>query len=240
MKRFLVCLTVVLSIAVAGCERMKNVEWKVWEKWTKKDDSTEVIITNLTEGAYITRVLVVGHAQREGAMFEYGSPASEQLQAVAEGGNVDPMLEIYETEGGQVVFAPDSGLIGPGESATVALAKEHTRISLVGMILPTNDGFIALDNSLLREGEQLLYAIDAGTEANDERITGGGAPNTPGIPADPGGQADNNAPGISGLAAEGSVERHPGISGADGSALSPQIHGWSGPVASVTVVINSD
>jgi len=103
--------------------------------------------------------------------------------------------------------------------------------------LPTNDGFVALDNVLLRDGEQLLYAIDSGTEANDEQITGGGAPNTPGIPADPGGQANAEAPGIIGLSAEGVVDRHPGISGADGSALSSEDHGWSGPVVSVTVSI---
>ena len=53
------------------------------------------------------------------------------------------------------------------------------------MILPTNDGFVAADSILIRGGTQELYAIDAGTEANDEQVTGGGAPNTPGIPADP-------------------------------------------------------
>ena len=108
------------------------------------------------------------------------------------------------------------------------------------MILPTNDGFVALDNIVLREGQQYLYAIDAGTEGNDEQITGGGAPNTPGIPADPGGKANNEAPGIAGVSPEGSVDRHLGIVGGEGSALDPEVHGWESAIAVVKVTMNSN
>ena len=236
MKKIVLGIIIAMSVSLAGCERMKTVEWKVWEKW-KKEDGVEVVITNLTEHIYITPLLVVGHGDRDGTVFEFGQPASAELQAVAEGGNIEPLAQTFEGEGVQVERDPNEGLLGPGDSTAVILDKELTRISLFAMMLPTNDGFIALDNALIRSGEQLLYAIDAGTEGNDESVTGGGAPGVAGIPADPNETADSDAPGISGVSAEGAVDRHPGISGGEGSALGADSHGWNGAVVSVTITV---
>ena len=62
--------------------------------------------------------------------------------------------------------------------------------ALVAMLLPTNDGFVGMDALEIptAPGTYLypLVGFDAGTETNDELITGGGAPGVAGIPADPG------------------------------------------------------
>ncbi len=238
MNKLIIGIVVAASAALAGCERMKDVEWKVWEKLGRADD-TEVVITNVTRHTFITPLLVIGHGARDANAFEYGAPASTAIQAMAEGGNIEPLAMLFEGKESQIEKDPHEGLLGPGESVTVMLDKDLTRISIFAMVLPTNDGFIALDNAVIRDGEQELYAADAGTEANDERVTGGGSPGVPGIPADPNGKADRLATGIAGVAAEGVIRRHAGISGAEGSALRPDTHGWSGPVASVSIAIHA-
>ncbi len=240
MKRSLAfALIAIAGIGIGGCATYDRMTDKVKSAYTKMTgrfgDSVEVTVTNVTTSIYLTPILAVGHGDRDSNMFEFGAAASDQVQAVAEGGAFLAMAAAFE--GGQIIEDPAEGLLGPGQSVTFRLDKDHTRMSLIAMMLPTNDGFVALDNVVLRDGTQSLYAIDSGTEANDEAITGGGAPGTPGIPADPGGSALAEATGISGIDAEGSVMRHAGIQGGEGSALNPEIHGWSGPVAEVTVAI---
>lgn len=243
MKKLAVIFTVLLSLSLAGCQNMTKEGFKEgWGNFTEKvkfwdrdSDQYTITVTNNSSGTYLTPLLVAGHSDHQTRIFAYGKAASPELQAVAEGGNIEPLAAQFEAAGAEVIRNPAGGLLGPGESTTFSLSIENTRISLVSMILPTNDGFIALDNANLREGAQYLYAIDAGTEANDEQITGGGAPNTAGIPADPGGKANANAPGISRQSAEGSVDRHPGITGGEGSALDPEVHGWSGAIASIEI-----
>ncbi len=243
MKKIAVLLTVLLSVSLVGCanfdkERVKSsVKGAVAKMkfWDKDADQYTVTITNLSTGTYLTPILAVGHSDTQAKMFAYGKAASPELQAAAEGGDIEALAAQFEAAGAEVVRNPAGDLLGPGELTTFNLSLDHTRISLISMMLPTNDGFVALDNAKLHVGAQYLYAIDAGTEANDERITGGGAPNTPGIPADPGGNANADASGIASAKAEGSVDRHPGIMGGEGSALDPEVHGWNGPIASVDV-----
>ena len=239
MKKITVLLTFLLSVSLAGCadfsmSTVKNSVGKL-KFWDKDPDQYTITVTNMTSGAYLTPILVVGHSDLQTSMFAFGKAASEEVQAVAEGGNIEPLATQFEDAGAEVVENPAGDLLGPGQKTTFTLSKVNTRISLITMILPTNDGFIALDNANLHTGSQFLYALDAGTEANDEQVTGGGEPNTPGIPADPGGKADRNAIGIPGVKVEGAVDRHPGISGEVGSALDPEIHGWSGPIALIEI-----
>lgn len=236
MRNFLLTAAILLSVSMVGCDRMKSAyeKAKFWERG-KRSDAVQVTVTNITPGAYLTQILAIGHDSDQRNMFEYGSAASAELQAVAEGGNVEPIAGTFNAADSQIVKDPNDGLLGPGESTTFKIDRRYTRLSLIAMILPTNDGFVAADNIMLREGTQELYAIDAGTEANDEQITGGGAPDTPGIPADPSGQATNGATGIASATIEGKVDRHPGISGGEGSALNPEIHGWKGAVAVLNI-----
>lgn len=236
MKKTVLAVTVVMCMSMAGCERMKTTYDKVkfWEK-DGSSDAVEVKVTNVTAGAYLTPILAVGHNAAQNKMFEFGSAATAELQAVAEGGNIEPIARLFNSNSDQIVRDPNGGLLGPGESTTFKISRGHERLSLIAMILPTNDGFVAANGILIREGSQELYAIDAGTEANSEQVNGGGEPNTPGIPADPGGQAGKGATGIASASIEGKVDRHPGISGGEGSDLNPDIHGWTGPVAVLNI-----
>jgi len=241
MKKLILILTVLMGVSLVGCGGFSNESFKRTiskaKFWERNPDQYTITVTNISSGSYLTPILAVGHSDLQSRIFAYGKAASPELQAIAEGGNFEELAKQFKLVGAELVKNPAGDLLGPGELTTFQLSQEHTRISLIAMILPTNDGFVALDNANLHAGAQFLYAIDAGTEANDERITGGGAPNTPGIPADPSGVADTNAPGISGVTAEGSVERHAGIKGGEGSALDPEIHGWDGAIASIEVTM---
>ena len=120
-------------------------------------------------------------------------------------------------------------------------------LSLVAMLLPTNDGFVGLDSLKLptAAGTYSYYVngYDAGTEANDELITGGGAPGVAGIPAAPGGDGGINGTGVTSTESNTVVHIHRGVLGddeADGgdSDLDVTIHRWLNPLAKVIVEIN--
>jgi len=118
---------------------------------------------------------------------------------------------------------------------------------IVAMLLPTNDGFAGLNAVDIPTDpgtyEFYVAAYDAGTEANDELLTGGGAPGVAGIPADPGGLAGANGTGAAGTDANTTVHIHRGSLGdtdAAGGAsdLDSRVHRWLNPVIRVTVTVN--
>jgi hypothetical protein len=203
-------------------------------------------VTNLTHATYFTPLLIAAH-DRHTDLFEPGVAASAHLQAMAEGGDISGLIDDVIVAGGDYVADPAGGLLAPGAiaEAVIDLQRHRNRkLSLVGMLLPTNDGFVGLDSLKIprRPGTYTVYlhAYDAGTEANDELITGGGAPNTPGIPADPGANA-----GTGGVASVGSdhnptVHIHRGVIGDDdpnggSSDLDARVHTWQGPVAKLVI-----
>jgi hypothetical protein len=214
------------------------------------DRELQVEVTNLTNAIYFTPLLVAMH-DRNTHLFELGIPASEHLQAMAEGGDLSGLISDLQITGHSYVENPASGLLAPGASAQAVFnttRRGERRLSIVGMLLPTNDGFVGADSIELPKHRgtytYYLYGYDAGTEANDEIITGGGAPNTPGIPADPGMNA-----GSGGIASVGpdynqTVHIHRGNIGdrdplGGDSDLDARIHTWQGPVAKVVVRMGS-
>ncbi|MEJ2404335.1 MAG: spondin domain-containing protein [Candidatus Thiodiazotropha sp.] len=214
------------------------------------DRALQVEVTNLTNAIYFTPLLVAMH-DRSTHLFELGIPASEHLQAMAEGGDLSGLISDLQITGHSYVENPASGLLAPGASTQAVFNTTRwgeRRLSIVGMLLPTNDGFVGADSIKLPKHRgtytYYLYGYDAGTEANDEIITGGGAPNTPGIPADPGMNA-----GSGGIASVGpdynqTVHIHRGNIGdrdplGGDSDLDARIHTWQGPVAKVVVRVGS-
>jgi hypothetical protein len=205
-------------------------------------------ITNLTNATYFTPLLVAVH-DRHTDLFEPGVAASDHLQAMAEGGDISGLIDDVITAGGDYVADPAGGLLAPGATAEaiIDLRGHHHRnrnISLVGMLLPTNDGFVGLDSLKIprRPGSYTFYlnGYDAGTEANDEIITGGGAPNTPGIPADPGGNAGSGGVATVGPDHNPTVHIHRSVIGDDDpnggpSDLDARVHSWLNPVAKVVI-----
>jgi len=114
------------------------------------------------------------------------------------------------------------------------------------MMLPTNDGFVGLDSQRIPRWpgtyRYFLYGYDAGTEANDELITGGGALGAPGIPFDPGENEGTEGSGAIDFDANETVHIHRGVVGDNDpeggiSDLDNAIHRWLNPVAEVIVKV---
>jgi hypothetical protein len=206
----------------------------------------DVSIQNLTGGSFFTPLIVAVHSH-DVKLFEVGAAASASLQAMAEGGDISGLSADLSAAGAVTSENPAGGLLAPGMATSLTLTGDGTNdsLSLAAMILPTNDGFVALNDWKIPEsaGTYTLYlnAYDAGTEGNNEVVNGAGTPGAPGIPADPGGRAGSGASGID-ATAEGYVHIHRGVLGdtdASGgvSDLDSRVHRWLNPVAKVTVTV---
>jgi len=210
----------------------------------------DVTITNLTRGSYFTPFLVTAHVE-DASLFTVGEQASVSLQAMAEGGDIAGLAADVAALGATSVENPAAGLLGPGESTTAALntdgAPDNTRLSIVSMILPSNDGFMGLNAIEIPTAPGVytydVNAYDSGTEANDE-VIGSGAPGEAGFPAPP---PVANSSGTGGMGipatAEGFVHVHRNVLGDDDltGGLSDIVntqHRWLNPVVRVVVTVN--
>ena len=208
----------------------------------------DVRITNLTNGIWFTPFLVVAHPGGS-SLFTTGQPASPSLQAMAEGGDIAGLVADVTSLGATIVENPANGLLPPAMSAMTSLDTDgtsNTQLSVVAMLLPTNDAFAGLNAITIPTAPgTYVYdvpAYDAGTEANDELITGGGAPGVAGIPADPGGMSGTGGTGAAAADANPNVHIHRNALGdtdpAGGvSDLDSTVHRWLNPVIRVTVTV---
>lgn len=210
-------------------------------------DKVTVEISNLTNAIYFTPLLVAAHNGHT-HLFELGTPASPSLQAMAEGGEIAGLESELQALGANVVSNPAGGVLAPGATteASLRVNRSNRYLSVVAMLLPTNDGFMGLDSIPIPRwpGVYTYYVqgYDAGTEANDEVINGGGAPGTPGIPADPGGNGGSGASGVITTEHNPTVHVHRGILGDTDpnggiSDLDSRVHSWLNPVAKVVVKV---
>jgi hypothetical protein len=182
----------------------------------------EVSITNLTHGISFTPILAVAHHRRN-KLFTLGTPASEALTTLAEGGNTQQLTTQY-------INAPKfqtQGLLAPGQTVTFTLnASKHAVFSMASMLLPTNDTFVALKNKSFprytHKKTYLAHAYDAGVETNSESCA-----DIPG-PHCNGAAESNNDHG------EGFVFPSPSIHGE--RDLSRALYQWQGAVAKVVIV----
>ncbi len=192
----------------------------------------EVTITNITASQTFTPLVVIAHHKRY-SMFELGTPADEALESMAEGGDTSM---IQSQAGDDATDIQTNGaLLGPGESATVTVEGpvRRTRLSIAGMLLPTNDNFVALNGIRVpSSGSKRVMALayDAGTEVNDQNCR-----NIPGPLC--GGE------GVSVDGGEGHVHVGNGIhdlgeTDEDGfQIIGPTAYDWRNPVAMVRVKI---
>jgi hypothetical protein len=185
----------------------------------------EVSVTNLTRGTSFTPILLATH--RAGvSMFELGQPPSDELASMAEGGITGPLAAMILSTPFADTASGDS-LLGPGQTVmlTVPANRNAGYLSLAAMMLPTNDGFIALNSVPLPNGRETLTYVsegyDAGSEPNDESCAHIPGPlcGGEGISADAGG--------------EGYVHIHAGIHGI--GDLQASDYDWRNPVAMITV-----
>jgi len=185
----------------------------------------QVTITNLTRGTSFTPMLVASHAPGP-QLFDLGQAPSDALAMMAEAGETGPLLAELTASGKLYDSASSGVLLAPGESVTVTVGarKGYDRISVAGMLLPTNDGFVALNGAQAPLGRHAVTLFspgyDAGSEHNDESCANIPGPYCGGAPysADPG---------------EGKVHIHAGIHG--GGSLDPAEFDWRNPVARVVI-----
>ncbi|MDQ2696830.1 MAG: spondin domain-containing protein [Pseudomonadota bacterium] len=198
-----------------------------------------VTIVNLMRGQPLTPAVVLTHKDNF-VLFVEGSQASPELIPIAEDADLEPMIasvshspDVYDVRiisGTGPVVPPGSPrnarVIRPGESAAVVVEAQgiFRRISLVGMLASTNDGFYALRGVQLPSQGAVAYyspAWDAGSEANDEDCA-----TIPGPPC--GNFFVRNTTG-----AEEFVHIHAGIHGI--KDLVPAVSDWRNPVAKITI-----
>lgn len=207
-----------------------------------------VRIINLTNGIYFTPFLVAAHPD-DARLFTTGQPASANLQAMAEGGDTSGLITDLDGLGATISDNPAGGLLEPAASTDVDLNTDGTsnvRLSVVAMLLPTNDAFAGL-NAVVIPTEPGTYvynvpAYDAGTEANDELVTGGGMPGAAGLPFDPGAANGTGGTGAATADANPNVHIHRNVLGDTDDAggisdLDSRVHRWLNPVIRVVVTV---
>ena len=239
MKNMTRYLGLALATLAAGASLNVNAE-------TSNGSMYEVTVTNITKGQSFTPLLGATHTRAMSA-FTVGEMASNELGTLAESGNVAPLKSLLDASPKVTSTAMTEGLLNPGEttSFTIDGQKFRGQFTLAAMLIPTNDTFLALNSvSLPKYGTRTFYAAayDAGTEANDEIINGGGATGVAGIPADPTGNNGTGATGVTSSENNTSVHIHRGVLGdydATGgvSDLNSSVHRWLNPVARVTVTV---
>jgi hypothetical protein len=209
----------------------------------------EITIQNLTAGIYFTPLAVVAHTP-DASLFEIGEIATPELQEMAEGGSLAGLADIANSINANVVANPAEGLLAPTAMTTATLTNDTSNsvLSIVAMVLPSNDGFVGLDNWQIptETGTYTVYlnAYDAGTEANDE-LRGSGSPGSPGMPVPP--PLDpilgSGGSGVSATITNDKVHIHPGNIGDDDASagksdIANTVHRWLNPVAKVTITVS--
>jgi hypothetical protein len=216
MKRF------VLGVLALACAAALVVPAAGSERRTR---TWSVTVTNLTPAGSqpLSPPLVVVHS-RSADVWSLGQIANHGVAAIAEDAN-NAVLEsaLPGLRGIRSVQTVPEGPIMPGTSRTFTIRSNGNadRLSILTMLVNTNDGLTGLDSLHLRgRGDTVATrAYDAGSEVNNERATHIPGPccNNPFV-RDP----------------EGAVIRmHGGIKGV--GDLRPAVYGWSDPVARIRI-----
>ena len=161
-------------------------------------------------------------------VFREGRYASYELQNIAEDAVSGPMESMLGTSPFVYDYTIGGGVVLPGQSETFTIkARVGFRyLSLVAMLVNTNDGFVGADGirlPVLGSETHYLYAYDAGTEKNTELKA-----HIPGPCC--------GSPGVR-VPEHKKIDDHDGIQGV--GDLDPQVWGWDGPVARITITLKS-
>lgn len=185
----------------------------------------QVTITNLTPAGSqpLSPPLLVVHSNRAD-VWSVGTIATHAVAAIAEDANNAPAVSALTGYPGVLrVQTGAGGPIPPGASRTYSVqTRGHfDRLTVLTMLVNTNDGFTGLDSLHVHGHGTTLStdAYDAGSERNNERMgyIPGPCCNHPFV-RDP----------------EGAVIRmHEGITGR--GDLNPAVYGWTGPAARIQI-----
>lgn len=133
----------------------------------------EVTITNLTSNQVFSAPIVTSHSDAT-RLFEPGTTATPELQAMAEDGDNSGLATLMGGDSEVLDVATFAANIAPGTSAstTISLDAYHDSLSVAGMLVTTNDAFFGLDavSDMRHSDGRVFFApvFDAGTEYNSE------------------------------------------------------------------------
>lgn len=214
-------------------------------------ETYRVTLKNLTSGQPFSPPVAATH-RKSIRMFQVGGFASDELAAIAQGGDQAPMFNLF-SRSPRVTQAVDIGepLTPWGkvvesfrDTVTFEIsAREGDRLSLATMLICTNDGFLGLDSVKLPDDDRRTFFVngyDAGRENNTENslhiVDPCSALGPTMLPGDPDGNLESG-PGVTTDPPQ-RIRHHPNIAGV--GELSVRAHGWTGPVAKVTVELLDD
>ena len=186
-----------------------------------------VKITNLTPGQTFTPILAATH-NGSASIFLPGTQASPELATLAEEGNFMPLKMALEGMSSVMAVQNTVGLTTPAVTRDIMImgGGGYDRLSLVSMLIPTNDAFFGVDTMLPYDGGTKVvygYAYDAGTEMNDESCA-----SIPGPHPECGGMGTHDAGG----AGEGAITISNGVLGHGDFGRD---HDWKNPVVRITI-----
>lgn len=223
--------TLALTGAVLCSGSYYSADAKSKEHGKYRGQVYSITVKNLTYGQIFSPPLAAAHKSGV-SIFNAGEAASAGLELLAEDGAPTDLAAELTAAGAKIAIngGDTPAPILPGESATFKLkaGKYHRYISIVGMLVTTNDAFFGLNGVDPRSSNGTFRAVayDAGTEVNDEDCS-----HIPGPPCGNGGNGDN------GPDENGVVHVHRGIHLlSDGAGqIDAARDDWRNPVAEITI-----
>lgn len=229
--KLIVAICLLMSLALASIVSADSSDKRTYQ----------VTVVNLTEGQWFTPPVIATH-EKEFRLFERRQAATFEVKEIAENGNLQPMIDSLTdnkwVSDFQVAVAGDPPPLMPKGLVTIEITanSDHDVLSMVSMLICTNDGFGGTDSMRLpkRVGASRISQVrgwDAGTEINTEDF----ADIVPPCPALTGAETTDTGTGISNpdLAENGVIKRHRGVNG--GNDLIPAIHDWTGATGVIVV-----
>jgi hypothetical protein len=229
MKSILLIFSVlVLSLFTIGCNEEPTsspTNPGVLEKSSSFTAEYEVTLENLSPaGSQPLSPPVFAVHSPSFRLFHIGGYASSELAQVAEDAFNDPLVTFLNNSPQVSEVVAEGGPIPPGSSGTYNVSAEgnYMKLSMVTMLVNTNDGFTGVDKlQLPQKGTKTYYlrAYDAGSEENTE------------LEAHIPGPCCSNP--FEGNATSEKIRFHKGITGI--GELDPDVYGWDEPVAKLTI-----
>ena len=93
----------------------------------------DVTITNATANQIFSPPIVVSHGQNM-SLWSIGQPAGDELAAVAEDADPTALLDLLDAAEGVRDYAIAGGVLLPGESVTLSVARGG-RLTVLGMLV---------------------------------------------------------------------------------------------------------
>ena len=187
----------VVSMRIDGTRAVPLASRLVKVAVTESAGTYTIEITNISDtGPFVTPIAPIVHALHDDSamLFQPGSTASNGLETLAEDG--DPSMLADEVSSAvESVAVAGTGPFGPGESVQFAVTPSASAplLSLAGMVVQTNDVFLATEPSgvsllddqgmprsadeVAMDIQRMLAVWDAGTEANE--VPGAGSHQAP-------------------------------------------------------------